>query len=152
MHKIICIYPNDPSTFFLRPLYDHLSNIGCECTHSECQIDELKEIDGFIFLGHGNSSAIYSSRINENCEFSEYLQEQDLKRLGKPCLLLSCRSNELISSLNTAAIGFGHMPTSLEDIRERLEYDISFPDMGHDDIDRYNLGIINTIIRLKFRI
>lgn len=147
MHKIICIYPNDPSTFFLRPLYDHLSNIGCECTHSECLIDELREIDGFIFLGHGNSSAIYSSRIHEGCEFCEYLLEQDLKQLERPCLLLSCRSNELVSNFNTVAIGFGHMPTSIEDIKERLEYDFSFPVLEQGDIDIYNMGIINSIIR-----
>lgn len=69
---IVCLYPIDPTTDFLMPIYEFLSKFdgfnGYRISTSEQDINDIKfEIEKLssnnmiIFLGHGASHCIYGS-------------------------------------------------------------------------------------------
>jgi len=77
MGKTVCIYPQDATTDFLRPLCNHVSatfgavEVGYDTSGDddpmEIIFDEIKDAETIFFLGHGMSTCLYAS-ILDNVE------------------------------------------------------------------------------------
>jgi len=154
MKNTVCIYPKDQTTDFLLPLYEHIcTNIQAIGIHEDTTEDDdsldriyevIKDADVVIFLGHGTSKVLYGSRC-DNVVF-EYLNHSLL--LDKRLFLLSCNSNQFIKNYKlTDAIGFGFLPTSLDDARQTKDFhNISIVDLEKKDVDCFNVALVNAFI------
>ena len=153
MSKIVCIYSQekDGSTDFLKPLYEYIcttlsaEGVGYDADSEEDTISKIHDIitdaDTLIFLGHGNSKGLYAS-VQDNFEL---FNETSIFRLtDKSLFLLACRSADFIRKFSLKnAIGFGHLPTSVEDANHwHNEHDISLNDFSEDDIKLYNDALV----------
>lgn len=77
MSKTVCIYPQDATTDFLRPLCNHVCatfgavEVGYDTSGDddpmEIIFDEIKDAETVFFLGHGMSTCLYAS-ILDNVE------------------------------------------------------------------------------------
>lgn len=130
MSKIVCIYPQDATTYFLRPLCDHICEtfeaveVGYDTSADDDPMEfifnKIKDAETIFFLGHGMSTCLYAS-ILDNVEL---FHKDNISLLeGKRLFLLSCNSNQFITKFNLSdAIGFGFLPTSEEDIERTKQY------------------------------
>ena len=155
MKKAVCIYPEDLTTDFLLPLYEHICNnmhavgIHTDTTDEDDSLDkiyeEIKDAEVVIFLGHGTSQKLYGSRC-DNVVFEEANQEL---LHDKRLLLLSCNSNQFIHNYGLEnAIGFGFLPTSLDDVRQtRKLHEIYVEDLDKKDVDSFNTSLVQAFVR-----
>ena len=154
MKKAVCIYPEDLTTDFLLPLYEHICNnmhavgIHTDTTDEDDSLDkiyeEIKDAEVVIFLGHGTSQKLYGSRC-DNVVFEEANQEL---LHDKRLLLLSCNSNQFIHNYGLEnAIGFGFLPTSLDDVRQtRKLHEICVEDLDKKDVDSFNTSLVQAFV------
>lgn len=154
MKKTVCIYPEDQTTDFLLPLYQHiLTNMNAIGIHIDTTeeddsldkiYDEIKDAENVLFLGHGTSKILYGSRC-DNVVFEE--ANHDLL-LNKRLFLLSCNSNQFIGNFKLQdAIGFGFLPTSLDDARQsRKIHGVDIENIEKKDVNCYNSAMVNAII------
>lgn len=155
MGKIVCIYPQDATTDFLRPVCNHVCatfgavEVGYDTSGDddpmEIIFDEIKDAETVFFLGHGMSTCLYAS-ILENVEL---FNKENISLLhGKRLFLLACNSNQFIDKFKlTDAIGFGFLPTSEEDIERTKRYhklDISMT--GILDVDCFKAALVQCLI------
>lgn len=154
MSKTVCIYPQDATTDFLRPLCDHICasfdavEVGYDTSGDEDPIeiifDEIKNAETIFFLGHGKSTCLYAS-ILDNVELFHKDNISLLK--GKRLFLLACNSDQFITKFELSdAIGFGFLPTSEEDIERTKQYhkmDISMT--GILDVDCFNKALVQCL-------
>ena len=155
MGKTVCIYPQDATTDFLRPLCNHVCatfgavEVGYDTSGDvdpmEIIFDEIKDAETVFFLGHGMSTCLYAS-ILENVEL---FNKENISLLhGKRLFLLACNSNQFIDKFKlTDAIGFGFLPTSEEDIERTKRYhklDISMT--GILDVDCFKAALVQCLI------
>ena len=155
MSKAVCIYPQGTTTDFLRPLCDHICatfdavEVGYDTSGDddpmEIIFNEIKDAETIFFLGHGKSTCLYAS-ILDNVELFNKDNISLLK--GKRLFLLACNSDQFIEKFNLIdAIGFGFLPTSEEDVCNRKSYhkmDISNTNVL--DIDSFNSGLVDSLI------
>lgn len=156
MSKTVCIYPKDDSTDFLYPLYEFLCSKGVVGFHqdsndpsvSDEMINAISTSDQMIFLGHGSSVKLYGSP-DEDKELTDFVTKDNIEILkGKTCLLLSCNSNEFCDNYNLGdAIGFGFMPTSIQDVKSQIENIPDYPEIKEEDISVYNNALVRLLIR-----
>lgn len=130
MSKTVCIYPQDATTDFLRPLCDHICTtfdaveVGYDTSSDddpfEVVYSEIKDAQTVFFLGHGMSTCLYASILDN----AELFNKDNIHLLeGKRLFLLACNSNQFITKFKlTDAIGFGFLPTSEDDIRGTKVY------------------------------
>lgn len=130
MSKIVCIYPQDATTYFLRPLCDHIcktfeaAEVGYDTSADDDPMEfifnKIKDAETIFFLGHGMSTCLYAS-ILDNVEL---FHKDNISLLeGKRLFLLACNSNQFITKFNLSdAIGFGFLPTSEEDVERTKQY------------------------------
>ena len=154
MKKTVCIYPEDQTTDFLLPLYEHICNnmhavgIHTDTTEEDDSLDkiyeEIKDAEVVIFLGHGTSKMLYGSRC-ANVVFEEANQEL---LHNKRLLLLSCNSNQFVHNCGLEnAIGFGFLPTSLDDVRQtRKLHEIWIEDLDKKDVDCFNTSLVQAFV------
>ena len=155
MSKTVCIYPHDATTNFLRPLCDHICatfgavEVGYDTSGDddpmEIIFDKIKDAETVFFLGHGMSTCLYAS-ILDNVEL---FNKENISLLhGKRLFLLACNSNQFIDKFKlTDAIGFGFLPTSEEDIERTKRYhklDISMT--GILDVDCFKAALVQCLI------
>lgn len=155
MDKTVCIYPQDATTDFLRPLCNHVCatfgavEVGYDTSGDddpmEIIFDEIKDAETVFFLGHGMSTCLYAS-ILDNVEL---FNKENISFLhGKRLFLLACNSNQFIDKFKlTDAIGFGFLPTSEEDIERTKRYhklDISMT--GILDVDCFKATLVQCLI------
>lgn len=154
MKKTVCIYPEDQTTDFLLPLYQHICEnmhalgIHTDTTEEDDSLDkiyqEIKDAEIVIFLGHGTSKMIYGSGC-ANVVF----EESNCHLLNdKKLVLLACNSDQFICNYKlTNAIGFGFLPTSLDDARQIKQFHgINVEDFERADIDSFNGALICSLI------
>ncbi len=155
MNKTVCIYPQDATTDFLRPLCDHICatfdavELGYDTSGDDDPLEfiysEIKDAQTIFFLGHGMSTCLYASII-DNVELFNHNNISLLE--GKRLFLLACNSNQFINKFKlTDAIGFGFLPTSKEDIERTKQYhkmDISITSIL--DVDCFKTAIIQCFI------
>ena len=155
MNKFVCIYPQDATTNFLSPLCDHICKIfeavkvGYDINGDEDPIEQIyKEIQDtqiIFFLGHGMSSCLYAS-ILDNVELFNKDNINILK--NKRLFLLACNSNQFIKKFSlTNSIGFGFLPTSEDDIRQTKAYHyINISNTGEVDFNSFNNALVQCLI------
>lgn len=155
MNKTICIYPHDFTTDFLHPLFEHIcttldaSGIGYDTSGDDDPLeliyDEIKEADTVFFLGHGMSTCLYASTIDNVALFHE--NNYTLLE-GKRLFLLACNSNQFIKEFNLInAIGFGFLPTSDDDIENNRKFhNIDISNTSIFDIECFDNAIVEILI------
>jgi len=154
MNKIVCIYPEDQTTVFLNPVYQHICTnlnavgINSDTTDEDDSLEkiyeEIKDAETVIFLGHGTSKELYGSRC-DNVVFNE--TNKDLL-LDKKVLLVACKSGQYIQNFKLKnAIGFGNMPTSLDDARTfEFIHKIPISNFTCKEIEIYKNALIRILI------
>lgn len=155
MNKNICIYPKDPSTDFLVPLFDAICSSGFSGFHLDTNVVEnkimifeiLNNAQNIIFLGHGSSGKLYGTPYGNS--LSDLITNNNIHLLkGKRLLLLSCNSDQFCEYYSLRpSISFGDMPTGKHDVDSQLENDPSFPRLEEDDINVYNSALVRTLTR-----
>ena len=155
MKKTICIYPEDFTTAFLRPLYEHICTtfdaigVGYDTYGDDDPLEfifnELNDAQTIFFLGHGMSTCLYASIIDN----VQLINKDTIALLrGKRLFLLACNADQFIKNYKlTDAIGFGFLPTSLDDVRDRRKlHDLWIKDLEKNDVDTYNSALVSAII------
>lgn len=155
MKKTVCIYPEDFTTAFLHPLYEHICTsfnaVGVRYDTSgdddplELIFNELEDAQTVFFLGHGMSTCLYASIIDN----VQLINKNNIDLLeGKRLFLLACNSNPFIKNYKlTNAIGFGFIPTSLDDVRQaRVLHGIRIEDLDKKDVNCFNSALVNAFI------
>ena len=155
MSKIVCIYPQDDTTDFLRPLCDHIcttfkaEEVDYDTSGGNSQIEiihnNIKDAKTIFFLGHGESTCLYASIINGTKLFNK----DNISLLkDKQLFLLACNSDQFINTYKLSeAIGFGFLPTSLRDARRvRKLHSMRIEHLKENDIDSYNTALVNALI------
>lgn len=155
MRKIVCIYPQDFTTIFLKQLCDHIcatfdaDELGYDTTGDDDPLDHIynkvKNANTIFFLGHGMSTCLYASTLSN----VELFNQNNISLLkGKKLFLLACDSNQFIINLNlTNAIGFGFLPTSEEDVRHRRFHKIDISSTGILDVECFNKALIQSLTK-----
>lgn len=132
--NLVLIYPEDPSITFLDPIFNGL----CEWTENKMQIlkpsndeesiaktiyeiEQIQSDSTIIFMGHGASNLLHA-----NVHEEEVLMDLNVARRvfrEKNLIAISCRSSEFIKNIGLlkSGIGFGHIPTEIEDIEIEIE-------------------------------
>ena len=155
MSKVICLFPQDDTTDFLRPLCDHICStfnaveVGYDIAEGDKQREiiykGIKDAQTIFFLGHGESTCLYASILNGaqlfNKDNSSLLEDKHL-------FLLACNSDKFIKTYKLSeAIGFGFLPTSLRDARRaRKLHSMRIEHLKENDIDSYNTALVNALI------
>lgn len=148
---MICIYPKDTSTDFLFPFYEKLCSMGITGFHCDTNLNKdkvlyaIEKSEVIIFLGHGTSFSLMGTPINE--ERTNIIDKENVSLLcNKKLFLLSCRSAEFCESFGlNQSIGFGMMPTGVDDVFSMLNEDSNFPNLDQNDIDVYNKALVNAL-------
>lgn len=155
MSKAICIYHEDVTTSFLRPLCDYICStfsaeeVGFDTSGDddphELIYDAIKSAQTIFFLGHGRSDCLYASVIDND----RLIDKDNVSLLeGKKLFLLACNSAQFIHNFNFSnAIGFSFLPTSIDDIkRERHLHAIDISNLLKEDVDYFNIALTRSLI------
>lgn len=150
MMKILCIYPVDETTEFLKSIYEMLTGSEAfSCVSVENNVVQaIRGCDDdttIIFLGHGASHCLYGRNrvpLIRNSDFEIF----ESKRI----FLLACRSEEFITNNKATSpkeyIGFGNMPTEWEEIVAERDNDaFAYPNVDETIIQLYR-GILADVI------
>ena len=153
MKKSVCIYPEDYTTAFLRPLYEHIcitfDAVGVVYDTSgdedplEIIYNELNDAQTVFFLGHGMSTCLYASIIDN----VQLINKDNIAFItGKR--LLACNADQFINNFNLSdAIGFGFLPTSIDDVRNRKKlHNLCIKDLEKKDVDKYNSALVRALV------
>lgn len=156
MSKIVCIYSleRDHTTDFLQSLCDHINatlfavQIGYDVDSEDDTIEEIynavEKANTVLFLGHGTSDSLFASGSDE----TELFGKANVMLLAnKRLFLLACNSAEFIKKYKlTNAIGFGKMPTSLDDARHwKTLHKTLIEDFSKSDIEIYNTALVDAL-------
>lgn len=151
MNRVLCIYPNDPTTEFLRPVYNDICEkpnvVGLELDTIEDDffLDKLSrhlaEADIVYFIGHGSSTCLYGTNLNP-------LIDDKMGNLcelqNKSLVLFACRSSEFISNHQFQdSLGFGFIPTSLDDVRDGVLHNLKLKDIDSSAIYMFQQSIVH---------
>lgn len=157
MSKIACIYiqERDGTTSFLEPLVEHIKNVfastivGYDIDSEEDPLEVINKTvfdsDTVFFLGHGTSEKLYASTVDNLTLFNkDNIDCLTTRRL----FLLSCNSADFIKKQHlNGALGFGMLPTSLDDVRNWKElHGIHIENFTMDDISIYNHALVEILM------
>ena len=148
----LCIYPQEESTSFLKPIADKLQELGFDVyddstgdeDYARTILDSIPGYDNIVFLGHGSSEALSGTGL------TPFIKEERVELLrGKRLFLLSCNSKEFISSYSlTDAIGFDIIPTGETDLFTILDQDYNYfenvPD--ENDLEWFRSAIVRIMV------
>lgn len=152
MNKILCIYPKDSTTEFLRPIYNTIcaqpNAIGIELNTVEDDSflekvsRNLENATIVFFLGHGSSTCLYGTNLNP-------LIEEDMGNVeelqNKSLILFACKSADFIKKYNFQnSLGFGFIPTSLDDARDGMLHNLNLKCLDSSSLD----ALQQTIVRI----
>lgn len=152
MSNSLCIFPKDVTTEFLRPVFDLICEnslfIGLDSDsidddyYLDTLEDIIKDVETVIFLGHGSSTTLYGSNLNPMfCQENDNISLLERKKL----LLFSCRSTDFLKNYKLhSSIGFGFIPTSLDDARDGVKlHKIDISNLDSLDIEAFKTSIVN---------
>lgn len=153
MTDTLCIYSEEGNTDFLKTVYDkicHMPNVVgiCQDSRDDDFFENLeagcKNKDQVIFMGHGTSKALYGAAFNPIIDDKCNL---DLLK-GKQLVLFSCRSAEFLKRYDFhQSLGFGFVPSSLDDARDGNGlHGIPLDDFTSDNIQIIKKYLTNTWI------
>ena len=158
---IYIIISIDPSTQFLFEIINNLKKSGLEFKVLEIHPNEesyaktLEEISNFekkskiIFLGHGQSNQLYGGESLNLFPKKAFVKLTEMNIFQEQNLfLLACDSASLIKSSFRQSrviksIGFGGLPTSLEELEKDKK--LSAEGISEQTIEDFKNEIINTV-------
>lgn len=155
MNRFLCIYPIDPTTEFLRPVYNDICKktnvVGLELDTIEDDdfLDKLSshlvEADIVYFLGHGSSTCLYGTNLNPLIDN----QMGNLEELrNKSLVLFSCKSSEFISNFQFHdSLGFGFIPTSLDDTRDGVLHHLKLNNIDSSSLHLFRQAIVRIWVK-----
>lgn len=156
MSDVICIYPQDATTVFLRPLCNFIcstfgaTEIGFDTSGDddphEAIYAGIRDAQTVFFLGHGKSDCLYAS-ITDN---DVLIDKSNVSLLeGKHLFLLACNSEQFIKKYGLSdAIGFGFLPTSKDDVdRTKNYHKVDISGTAKQDVDCFNASLVNCLIK-----
>ena len=135
----LCVFPQDETTAFLKPIADVLQKEEFDIYDGDTREDgyaeevmkSISEHDCVAFLGHGSSSALSGTNQGPIID----AKNVDMLR-GKKLFLLACNSSEFISSFDLKnAIGFDIIPTSDMDVSTIVDQDYCYFERIPEDAD-----------------
>ena len=150
MNKTLCIYPKDATTEFLRPVYKAICAkphaVGLELDTIEDDdfleklSDHLADADGVFFLGHGSSTCLYGT--NQHPLLEDKMGNIDGLH-NKSLILFACKSAEFIKNYHFQdSLGFGFIPTSLDDAREGVLHNVNLKNIDSSCLDTFQQAIV----------
>ena len=152
--KTLIVHALDESTKFLsvfkKNFEEHYfaitSNKQEEIDKVHSKIKELNDDDIFIFLGHGASFGLFAPNSRDIKIFDKNSADEMFK--NKNIVLLSCKSSDFISKLSTYKhiIGFGDIPSSMEEINIERDSIGTQRNVNENDIKMYNESYTDSII------
>ena len=158
---IYIIISIDPSTQFLFEIINNLKKSGLEFKVLEIHPNEesyaktLEEISSFekkskiIFLGHGQSNQLYGGESLNLFPKTAFVKLTEMNVFQEQNLfLLACDSASLIKSSFRQSrviksIGFGGLPTSLEEVEKDKK--LSAEGISEQTIEDFKNEIVNTV-------
>lgn len=152
MSKILCIFPAEDNTEFLRPVFDDLNSrdyvYGLDKSSLEDEyIDEIesvsKNVDMIFFLGHGSSHTLYGD--NNNKLFDDKFL---FPLIGKKLILFACKTADFarFHKLDNT-LGFGFIPSSEEDFEGVRFHNLGIAKLGTLDVDYLRRSISDILLK-----
>lgn len=152
MGQVVCIFPKDETTEFLRPVYEEICKgenvcgIDADTIYEDDCLENLEQLlsdaETVIFLGHGSSHTLYGTRLNPL--FGEKMENVGWLR-GKNLVLFACRTLDFIKNYNLhTAMGFGFIPTTLDDVRDGGKlHKLHIEELTSSDLEVFKNSIVN---------
>lgn len=155
MNKILCIYPKDTTTEFLRPVYDaicakpHVVGLELDTIEDDDFLvklsDHLADAGVVFFLGHGSSTCLYGTNLNPLIE-DKMGNIEDLRH--KSLILFACRSAEFVKNYHFQdSLGFGFIPTSLDDVRGGTLHCVNLKNLDSSFLGIFQQSIVRIWVR-----
>lgn len=153
-NRLLCIYPKDDTTVFLQPVFEQLCSLDYVVGFHKDSTDDdffeqleslIQKSDTIIFLGHGASDKLFGTYPNPifDRKIDEYLDNLKWLR-DKKLILFACRSKEFIETFNyNQCIGFGLIPTSMEDLEGSFHRNVNLKKLDSLDIAFFNQILIS---------
>ncbi len=155
------VFSVDPSTEFLSGIISNLDKskiannlLRIEPTDESYssvfnEIAQMKKNSIILFLGHGHSSQLYGGECPNSFPKKAFVKKGEMNLFNQQFLfLLACNSADLIkssvvSSKITKAIGFGELPTSMEEIENNRR--LSTAGISISTIELFKKEIVDSI-------
>jgi hypothetical protein len=151
----------DPSTLFLAKIIEKLDLNGIEFSLTEIHPNDESYVTSFekilsfdkdstiLFLGHGQSNQLYGGENPGVFDRKPFIKLSEMKIFQEQnIILLACDSASLVKSSfrmskTIQSIGFGGLPTSIEEI----EYDkkLSAEGISEQTIEEFKFAIVETV-------
>ena len=151
----------DPSTHFLIEIIDKLKHFGVNCNVFEIHpndesysktfdiISNFERNSRILFLGHGQSNQLYGGECLDSFPKKAFIKLNEMNVFKEQHLfLLACDSSDLIKSSFrhskiSKSIGFGGLPTSMEEIEKDKK--LSSEGISEQTIDDFKNEIVYTV-------
>lgn len=155
MNKILCIYPKDATTEFLRPVFNaicakpHVVGLELDTIEDDDFLDKLShhlaDVGVVFFLGHGSSTCLYGSNLNPLIE-DKMGNIEELR--SKSLILFACKSADFIKTYQFHnSLGFGFIPTTLDDARDGKLHRLNLKNLDPSSLYLFQ----QTIVRIWLR-
>jgi hypothetical protein len=151
----------DPSTDFLIEIIENFKKNGIEYNLTEIQANDesyqntLDTISNFntnsnvIFLGHGQSDQLYGGEMLDNYPKKPIVKLNEMGIFkAQNLFLLACDSSSLLKSSfrfskTNKSIGFGGLPTSIEEIEDDRK--LSSEGISEETIEKFKTAIVDVV-------
>lgn len=161
MNKLVCIYPIDPTTNFLMPIYKQLQSYSnftgyrIDTTKEEARnalfadIQNITESHIVFFLGHGASNKLYGSPYKDEKK-QELFNKKNISNLTQSNFIcFACRSKEFAQGVFQNYIGFGNIISDFSEVTaERDLGDFNYLDWAKEnDIQLFRGKIVEAFVK-----
>lgn len=136
--NLICIYPEDPTTNFLLPIYECLSrlpNFRGYRNNTILQDNRTQIIDALtkaetsstiVFLGHGASNKLYGS-VDIDDSKQVLLDDSNIELFDNfNTICVSCRSAEFLKKCHGSFIGFGDITSDFQEVLATRQFEDAY--------------------------
>lgn len=158
--NIICIYPEEPTTNFLQPVYESLSrlpNFRGYRNNTILQNNKTQIVDALtkanqsviiVFLGHGASNKLYGS-VDIDGSKQILIDGSHIELFDNfNTICVSCRSAEFLKKCNGSYIGFGDITSDFHEVLDTRQFeDADYLSWASDaDIDLFNNLFVEILV------
>ncbi|MFC0316945.1 hypothetical protein [Olivibacter oleidegradans] len=153
-NSLLCIRPKDLTTDFLDPIGDifgdkYIIVDDNDEAHASAlsRLQQLHPASIIIFLGHGSSTCLHSAKTESYKQRDFITKDNNDIFVNNNVLLLTCRSEQLISRFNgyKDIIGFGNIISSREEISQEAEETGKFRTLEDNEIETFNKSFVYAI-------
>ena len=99
--KTLIIHPDDPSTDFLKPIYEHITNATSVTGGiSKKEVNQLIEQHDCIYMmGHGSPSGLFSCAKFKTLDYSGFIiNDKNVELLrNKECIFIWCNADQFVN-------------------------------------------------------